>query len=135
MRRNYLTTLLLSVSLLISGCALKHAAVGLAGGRTKNSISRVELEAGGHSDVYEAVRVLRPSWLRSRVSTGPAVGLDEGPVLYVHGSRFGSVDDLRQFDIAEVEEVRYVHALDATTRWGQGHTNGVIEVIILKRSN
>jgi hypothetical protein len=43
--------------------------------------------------------------------------------------RLGTVDVLRRIDAALVEEVRYVNAKDATTRYGTGHAGPVIEVI------
>jgi len=50
-------------------------------------------------------------------------------LVYVQNMRFGAVRDLANFRMEAVEEIRYVRPLDATTRWGIGHTGGVIEVI------
>ena len=132
MERHKYAMFLLAALLAVSGCGMKNAPIGIHGNRTTSSISQAEIEACGASNVYEAVSVLRPRWLRTRVSTGAAVGMDESPALYVHGSRFGSAHDLHQFHIADIGRVRYVPALDATIHWGPGHTNGVIEVILLR---
>jgi hypothetical protein len=97
-------------------------------------ITRTELADCGVADTYEAVRLLRPGWLSSRVRTRPNQGSDGLPVLYAQNMWYGSAYDLQQFHMADIEEIRYVHPLDATTRWGTGHTDGVIEIIWLKRS-
>jgi hypothetical protein len=55
------------------------------------------------------------------------------PLVYVNGVRYGEPQTLRNLRVQEVEEIRFISATDATTRWGTGHTGGVIEVM-LRRS-
>jgi len=97
-------------------------------------ITRAEMEASGVSDPYEAVRLLRPSWLRPRVRTGTHESRDGLPTLYVQNMRFGSVYGLRDFRVEGIKEIRYITGLDATTRWGIGNTSSVIEVVWLNQS-
>jgi hypothetical protein len=40
------------------------------------------------------------------------------------------VEALRVVRITETEQIRFISATDATTRWGTGHMGGVIEVIL-----
>jgi hypothetical protein len=62
------------------------------------------------------------------MATGASDGL---PLVYVQNMRYGSISELRRFRVAGIRELRYVDARNATTRWGMGHSNGVIEVIEL----
>jgi hypothetical protein len=42
--------------------------------------------------------------------------------------RRGGPEALRQIRIQELEEIRFISATDATTRWGTDHAGGAIEV-------
>jgi len=82
------------------------------------------------STAMEVIERLRPEYVRGRGRTsfdGPDTQL---PVVYVDGVRAGGVDALRNISAHDVREIRYVNATDATTRYGTGHTGGVIEVRI-----
>ncbi len=49
-------------------------------------------------------------------------------MVYLDGMRTGGVPVLRNIDANNVREIRYVPARDATTKYGTGHSQGVIEV-------
>ncbi len=97
------------------------------------------------SNVLELIRRERPQWLRRRgtktfgvVATQTAMGrasarAEDIPIrVYVDGvERPGGLDELRGIDVAQVRTVRFVDPRQATTRWGQGHVNGAIEVLRL----
>ncbi|MEY4008385.1 MAG: hypothetical protein RLZZ467_1452 [Gemmatimonadota bacterium] len=53
-----------------------------------------------------------------------------GVVAYVEEVRLGDVESLGTVMRATVREIRYIGATDATTRWGTGHSNGVIQVVL-----
>jgi hypothetical protein len=38
------------------------------------------------------------------------------------------VEALRDISVEQIRELRFIDAKDATTRYGTGHTSGVIEV-------
>ena len=89
----------------------------------RNRISRAEiLERGDNaSTAIEVVRRLRPAWLLSR-------GAD--PVVYVDNVRRpGGVDALFNVPVGQIRLLEFIGAADATTRWGTGHTGGVIQVL------
>lgn len=89
----------------------------------RNRISRVEiLERGDNANTaMEVVRRLRPAWLLSR-------GAD--PVVYVDNVRRpGGVDALFSVPVGQIRLLEFIGAADATTRWGTGHTGGVIQVV------
>jgi len=128
MRRHYCNFVLLPTALLAVACANTTRYSGSNPPAMWDPITRAELAGTGIADAYEAVRMLRPRWLRPRMATAASDGL---PLLYVQNMPYGSIYELRRFRVAGITEIRYVAARDATTRWGMGHSNGVIEVIEL----
>ena len=84
--------------------------------------------ADGTATAFEVVQELRPHYLRAR---GPSSGMNPAPaypIVYLNDFRAGGLEALRSIRIVEIEEIRYISAADATTRWGTGHTAGVIQV-------
>ena len=41
----------------------------------------------------------------------------------------GQLDELRAVHVGNIQEIRFIRASDATTRWGAGVQGGVIEII------
>jgi hypothetical protein len=82
-------------------------------------------------NLYDVVERLRPRWLQIRGVTsaqGPA------PIVVIHDNvRIGGTEALRNLRPESVQEVRFVSANDATTRWGIGFGSGAIEVISVRR--
>jgi len=95
-------------------------------------ISAEELALNPGRSVYDVVVSLRPHWLtegRLRSPTEREGGGEAGTLLvYVDGTRHGNLESLRQLMTSDVREVWYLNARDATSRYGTGHTAGVIEV-------
>jgi hypothetical protein len=91
-------------------------------------ITSVELAHSKAASVYEAIRQLRPRFLRTR---GPSSLLNTsvmGPAVIVDQALLGGIEALADIPLRDVEAVRYLAAWDATTRHGPGYANGVIEV-------
>lgn len=89
----------------------------------RNRISRAEIMERGDnaSTAMEVIRRLRPAWLLAR---GP------DPVVYVDNVRRpGGVDALFSVPVGQIRLLEFIGAADATTRWGTGHTGGVIQVV------
>lgn len=125
--------------ILLAGCAGAGSGNrGSPGDRSRrfDVIERAELARVLRYDALEAIRQLRPRWLRGRGrfisfvgSTGqPTVERGEGRVrAYVDGI----ARDLKLLDMLETEDVasmRFLNASDATTRFGIGHAGGAILV-------
>ncbi len=119
---------------LVSGCVSGGGGTGAtrpaSGGR--NLILRSELQGANFTNVYDAVRRLRPRWLRSRGTTSTR---DTAPVMavFIDNVRSGGVERLESLPIDRVEQVRYLSPTDATTRWGTNMTLDAIEVIMRRR--
>ena len=89
----------------------------------------------GENNLFDAIERMRPRWLQVRSVTSV-----RGPtpiVVYRDNARIGGVDVLHSMRIEGIQEVRFISATDATTRWGTGVGSGVIEVISarIRRSN
>ncbi len=85
-----------------------------------NVITFEELDGLDAADCYELIQTLRPAWLRPRARRGmPRVVLNGVPLRR-------DVQPLHGMLINGVQEVRFLSALDATTRFGAGYLNGAI---------
>jgi hypothetical protein len=95
-----------------------------------NVITRSELSTLDLSTAYDAVQRLRPQFLRGRGSTSIRDPNPVLPIVYIAGVKQGGPEALHRVRVSEVEEIRYINASDATTRYGTGHTGGAIEVVL-----
>jgi hypothetical protein len=97
--------------------------------RERNVLSRTDIERANGGSAFDLISMMRSDLLVSlRVSnaTNPA---DATPRIYVDQVPFPfSFDDLRAISASSVVEVRYLSAMDATTRYGSGHRAGAIHI-------
>jgi len=89
-----------------------------SGGR--NLINQSELTDLPDQDALQAIERLRPRWLRQPLGRTPV------PVINGTPQRSASMSVLRSIRVADVREMRYMSASDATTRWGTGFDGGAI---------
>ncbi len=95
-----------------------------------NVITTAEIENAPQdaATAYDLVSRLRPMMMRPRNQTAGQRGDEFGVIVFVEDVRLGDVEQLRTVMRGTVSEIRYINATDATTRWGTGYTNGVIQV-------
>ena len=117
----------ISVLLLVLAAAA-CASTGARTSRNSDVITAEEIQSASVSTAYEAVQRLRPTFLRGRGQTSITSSGSDLPVVYVNGLRSGSVEQLHTIPAQDVQTIRFISASDATTRYGTGHTGGVIEV-------
>jgi len=114
---------LLAFTLLLAGCG-GGAGGGAAAAAPRGSADRIvaaELEAVPQLSAYEAIQRLRPRWLVTRSGGMPQV--------HVNGNiQMGGVEALRTVRAADIQEIRYLNAADATTRFGTNYVSGAILV-------
>jgi hypothetical protein len=96
--------------------------------QSRTVITAEELATVAGSDLFDAIRRLRPEYLRVRRQTTLMAG-DADIRVYVDGVRYGGVAELRSISVRSVAEVHFIDAREATIRWGTGHSLGVIHVI------
>lgn len=104
--------------------------------RNGNTITAAELSEAGAQNLYQAVQILRPQWLRARPRTSMgAAGSRSGgassadvTIVYLDQNRYGGLTALQQLTMGGVTEIRFYDGLEATNRFGSGHTAGAIVV-------
>ncbi|MCY3546497.1 MAG: hypothetical protein OXH51_06950 [Gemmatimonadetes bacterium] len=122
--------LLVAAVLLATGCASS----GESGPRrSRDVITSEELMEVPHSTVFDAVRALRPRWLQPRNMGSLRSQVQQTPRVYVDGQFRGDLVELSRYAPNEVEEIRYMNASDATTRFGTNHVAGAIIVTTRRR--
>jgi hypothetical protein len=117
------------------GCAGAPAATradGLAPTRRDPTvITREELEAQDIVSLtaFAAIERLRPRWLNARGTTSVGGG-NPFPAVLIGGVVQNDLAALRRLSVGDVESLSLVAARDATTRFGTGYVNGLIEVVL-----
>jgi hypothetical protein len=93
-------------------------------------------------NAYEAIQTLRPKFLRQNRSS-QAGSIDEGPMglgangwpaLYIDEAPTPQLDELRNVQVREIVEIRYMTGRDGLARYGNGHQNGVIFLVTNRRA-
>ena len=78
--------------------------------------------------MWDAIRRLRPQWLRTRGRTSLTGQSPDEPAVYVGGTRYGALRDLQRMEVAQVARISFIEPIEATTRFGTGHTGGAIMI-------
>ncbi|MEK6566904.1 MAG: hypothetical protein AABZ41_09395 [Bacteroidota bacterium] len=110
-------TILVTVCFLAVSCG---PGGGLQTGGMRDAITAEEIAAANAFNAYDAVTKLRPLFLQQRGSSPP--------VVYVDNVRYGTPATLRDISTTNIQRIEYIGASDATTRFGTGHSGGVIMV-------
>jgi hypothetical protein len=99
-------------------------------GRKSDVITAEEIAKSSANNAHDVIKTLRPAWLRPRgITSGQPDSPGSGGIqVYLDGVRMGGPDELDNVPAERVQELRYVNANDATTKYGTGHTQGAIEV-------
>jgi outer membrane cobalamin receptor len=95
-----------------------------------NLITYADIQKQDFRNAQEVVQRLRPQWLRGRgsVSLNDRNGESTLPLVYIDGVKYGTLETLNQIPVTQINELQYINASDATTRWGTGLPGGVILV-------
>ncbi len=103
----------------VSGVAVRqHGSAPPASRRVQGE----ELMATREYDLYEALVLCRPSFVRPRDAQKQA------PALYVDGIAMVEFDAIHAISLPEVLAVEFMSGPDATTRYGTGHVGGALLV-------
>lgn len=127
MRQFLLPALLVAVT---TGCFGSGMAGKASGAVSRDLILRDEIVAAPEiTNAYEAVRRLRPTFLKQRGPTSITQADSQPLVVYLNGVPAGGVAFLRTIPATDIRSIRHLNGQDATTRYGTGHGGGVIEVV------
>jgi hypothetical protein len=126
MRQFILASLLSALLLVPGGCAGRPADTqATAPTRNRDIIPREELDRGQWANAYEAVRNLRPQWLRVRGRD--TINGEPGTVQVVLDDvRLGGPEALRTLPLTGVSYFQWLDGISASQRWGTGFGNGAI---------
>jgi hypothetical protein len=114
-------------------CAVAVSACGgvsTQGSGSRDVLTAEEISRASGMTAYDVVQQLRPQFLRLRSARSTQAAGHAEPVVYVDNIRAGGLDALRGVRAESVEDIRYIGASDATTRFGTGHMGGAILVRI-----
>jgi len=90
-------------------------------------LSQEEMLQEHFTNVYDAVASLRSGWLTVR---GTDSFRQTSQIwVYYDENRLGSVDEMRSVLVNSVASLRHYNGVDATMRWGVGHSAGAIQIL------
>lgn len=95
---------------------------------SSSAILEPELADVSHLSAYDAIRRLRPNWLKVRGVGTFSRQQSSGIRLYVDGARRSDFDDLRNIRASNIREIRYLDSRQATARYGTDDGDGAILV-------
>src|SRR5262245_30669869 len=88
-------------------------------GSSSDKLAAVELLAANATSTAEAVRRLRPEFLRPVLLPTPDAGtVATYPSVYLNGVHAGGIDALESVPLEVVEEIRFIRAAQAKDWWG-----------------
>ena len=105
--------LLIVLAALLVSCAASNSSKGKK--FSSSAITAEEIAQTSAKNAYEAIQLLRPNLLRHRGSRGRAVAIE--PVVYLDNIKFGNLASLQTINVLRVQEIEYLKASDATTRF------------------
>ena len=106
------------------GCATPRS--GAKPSSERDLLLAEEIERTSAASAYDAVRQLRPEWLRRRGRSSIQNPGAEVLVIYLDGTRLGTVRTLGSIAVGSILEIRHLDATEATTRFGTGHAGGAL---------
>ncbi len=90
-------------------------------------LSQEEMLREHFTNVYDAVTSLRSAWLTVR---GTDSFRQTSQIwVYYDENRLGGVDEMRSLPVNSVASLRHYNGVDATMRWGVGHSAGAIQIL------
>ena len=122
------------VLLLLSACSSpqRDPATGeLQPRRDSSRLTPAELQETRANDAYEAIRVLRPAWLRQRGQA--SITQQSTVVVYMDDFQLGGPESLRSIPITSITGIQFLDASTATQRWGTNHVHGAILISTMRR--
>jgi hypothetical protein len=97
--------------------------------RSSHLITVEEIAASSARNAYDAIQMLRPSWLIMRGAASSTLrGESVAPVVYSDNVRLGDLDNLRAITASDIATIEFLNSRDATTRFGTGYAGGAILV-------
>jgi len=120
-----------------SACASGGAPGASRSGASRDFIAESEIASrgGDATNALQIIEQLRPEMLRSHGASSMSLTAKSDnalPRVYVDEIAYGDIATLANLGRLSIKEIRFINAQNATTRWGTGHTGGVILVTTKK---
>jgi len=94
----------------------------------RNLITAEEIAGVSVSNLYDAVRLLRPQWLSTTNPSTFRVAAEGTIIVYMDRIRFGEPEQLRAFPPSLAVSIRFLDPSEANAEFGVGHLKGAIVV-------
>ncbi len=117
---------IIALALVMASCS--SAGTGSATSRNSHVVTTEELAGADYLSGLEAVRRLRPNWLRVRGQATFSRQWSEGIRLYVDGRHHHDISELKSIRCSDIREMRFLTGREATMRYGTDHGDGAILV-------
>jgi hypothetical protein len=111
---------------LACGSAPTPVVTGAPGHRDVIYAAEIESTNTAGMTVYDLVARLRPEYLRSRGVNSIRDTTPPTAIVYLDGTRYGSLDQMKSLSADRVLQIQYLSASSAQTRFGLDHTGGAI---------
>jgi hypothetical protein len=122
--------ILVAVLPLAWACASSGSPASAAGPRPeRNLITAEELAGVSVSNLYDAIRILRPQWMNTTNPSTFRMSAEGTIVVYMDRIRFGEPEQLRAFPPSLAVSIRFLDPSEANAEFGVGHLKGAIVVV------
>jgi hypothetical protein len=91
-----------------------------------STITEEQLSKRHYQNLFDAVHALRSNWLSTRGAD--SFRAPSQVWVYVDDQKFGGVESLTSLTTQGISSVTHLNGIDATARFGLGHSAGVISV-------
>jgi hypothetical protein len=124
------------VAVLAAGCASSATRTGTLS-TDHNLVTSTELARVGDVSLYEALRQIRPTFLRPRNAVGvrpsgtSAVNTETQVQVYIGTMRMEGVDHLKDIMARNVKEVRLLEPQQANSRYGGNNSGGALVITLM----
>ncbi len=98
---------------------------------SRDELLREEILRDGEADptAYELIQRLRPNWLRARGQVSLGSPEASYALVYMNDVLFGGLMTLHQIRPSQIQRMEFIRGIDASIRWGTGHTAGAISIL------
>lgn len=121
------TWLMLAAAVLVLATGCASTASDGQERQPRDVLTRAQLDAVDHLNAFDAIRRYKPLWLRTKRGQDSFVSQGRrGLRVYVDRVFFGGVASLRNIDVRNIEEIRFLDKRKATTELGTDHAEGAI---------
>ena len=94
--------------------------------RDRNRLTAEELEPLNQFSAWDAIRRLRPMWMRPGGIRNSANPSGHYAHIFMDGSPYGDLEILRTIRVENLSEMRFISPTDATIRYGGEFQGGAI---------